>query len=87
MSNTYLSITKRPFSPGRFAVAAASRNVCQCLVGAATSAVIEPMSRVMGNGWAYTTLAILFMLSIEGSRQTMRHGVRWRATKRENANL
>lgn len=74
-------------SPGKFAVAAAARNVCQCLVGAATSAVIEPMCRAMGNGWAYTTLAILFVFSLVGSGQAMTNGVDWRLAKREKASV
>ncbi|KAE8156683.1 major facilitator superfamily domain-containing protein [Aspergillus tamarii] len=56
--------------PGQFAVAAAARNVCQCLVGAATSAAIEPM-------------CILFMLSLIGSWATVKHGMEWRKAKRE----
>jgi hypothetical protein len=74
------------FSPGQFAVAAAARNICQCLVGAVISAAIEPMSKAMGNGWAYTTPAILFMLSLTGSWATMKHGMEWRKTKRDKAN-
>ena len=47
-------------------------------MGAGISAAIEPMSGAMGNGWAYTTLALLFVLSLVGSMATMKYGVEWR---------
>jgi hypothetical protein len=40
----------------------------------------------MGNGWAYTTFAILLIFSLEGSRQVMIHGLEWRKLKQEKAN-
>lgn len=36
--------------PGQPATATAANNVVRCLLGAAASAAIEPMSRAMGNG-------------------------------------
>lgn len=44
------------------------------------------MCQAMGNGWAYTTLGILFMLSLIGSWATVKHGMEWRKAKREKAN-
>ncbi|EFR02297.1 hypothetical protein MGYG_05295 [Nannizzia gypsea CBS 118893] len=78
-----LNVLMSDIHPGQFAVAAAARNICQCLVGAATSAIIEPMSTAMGNGWAYTTLAMLFIFSLTGPWATMRHGMEWRKIKSE----
>lgn len=39
----------------------------------------------MGNGLAYTVLALLFVISSAGPAATMRYGVRWRKEKQEKA--
>lgn len=71
--------------PGRAATATAANNVVRCLLGAAASAAIVPMSAAMGNGWAYTVLALLFMLSSAGLALTMKYGIQWRKAKKEKA--
>jgi predicted MFS family arabinose efflux permease len=45
--------------PGKSASATAANNLFRCELGAAASAAIGPMGLVMGEGWAYTTLALI----------------------------
>lgn len=71
--------------PGKPATATAANNVVRCLLGAAASAAILPMSEAMGNGWAYTVLALLFVVSSIGPLFTMKYGIKWRREKRERA--
>ena len=39
----------------------------------------------MGNGWAYTVLALLFILSSLGPAASMKYGIKWRSAKKEKA--
>ncbi|RAL63908.1 hypothetical protein DID88_003096 [Monilinia fructigena] len=71
--------------PGQFAVAAAARNIGQCLLAAIISATIDPMSRAMGSSWAYTTLALIFGLSLLGPVVILKYGTKWRESKRERS--
>ncbi|TKA64624.1 hypothetical protein B0A55_09564 [Friedmanniomyces simplex] len=71
--------------PGQPATATAANNVTRCLIGAAATAAIIPMSDAMGNGWAYTVLALLFTVSCVGPIASMRYGVQWRRAKKEKA--
>ncbi|KAJ6009171.1 hypothetical protein N7522_004187 [Penicillium canescens] len=45
--------------PGKSATATAANNLFRCELGAAASAAVSPMVSAMGNGWAYTTLALV----------------------------
>ena len=69
--------------PGKPATATAANNVVRCLLGAAATAAIGPMSDVMGNGWAYTVLGVISIGSSIGPLAAMKYGVRWRREKRE----
>ncbi|KAF2724354.1 MFS general substrate transporter [Polychaeton citri CBS 116435] len=69
--------------PGIPAAATAANNVVRCLLGAAASAAIQPMVEAMGNGWAYTLLALLFLLSTTGPLASMKYGIQWRKAKKE----
>ena len=71
--------------PGRPATATAANNITRCLLGAAASAAIGPMSDAMGNGWAYTVLALLFVLSSAGPLACMKYGIKWRKAKKAKA--
>ncbi|CAD6586572.1 MAG: hypothetical protein ASARMPRED_002763 [Alectoria sarmentosa] len=50
--------------PGRSGAAAAANNLFRCTLGAAASAVIEPMNNAIGRGWAFTTLALISASSV-----------------------
>ena len=71
--------------PGKPATATAANNVVRCLLGAAASAAIGPMSSAMGRGWAYTTLALIFAVSTLGPVASMRYGIKWRKAKQARA--
>jgi len=68
--------------PGKPATATAANNVCRCCLGAAATAAIGPMSDALGNGWAYTILALLFVVSSIGTLFVMKHGIKWRKAKK-----
>jgi hypothetical protein len=67
--------------PSQASSATAASNVVRCLLGAAASAAILPMSDAMGDGWAYTTFALLFLLSCGGLLVIMKHGIAWRSER------
>ncbi|KAK0303975.1 hypothetical protein LTR82_017383 [Friedmanniomyces endolithicus] len=71
--------------PSAPATATAANNVLRCLIGAAATAAIIPMSDAVGNGWAYTILALFFIGSCAGPIASMRYGVEWRRVKKEKA--
>ena len=71
--------------PGKAATVTAASNVTRCLLGAAASAAIVPMSDAMGNGWAYTLIALLFVLSSIGPAASTKYGIKWRKAKKEKA--
>jgi len=67
--------------PGRPAAASAANNLIRCELGAAASAAIEPMSKAMGRGWAYTTLALIAAVFAPTLIFIMRHGITLRKKK------
>ncbi|KAK0248878.1 hypothetical protein LTS09_015963 [Friedmanniomyces endolithicus] len=71
--------------PAAPATATAANNVLRCLIGAAATAAIIPMSDAVGNGWAYTILALFFIGSCAGPIASMRYGIEWRRAKKEKA--
>ncbi|EED18640.1 bicyclomycin resistance protein, putative [Talaromyces stipitatus ATCC 10500] len=81
-------------NPGKPANVSAANNVVKCLVGAAASAAIVPMSQTIGYGlflmcqcwgvsWAYTILGVLFLTSSLGPIASMSYGIAWRRAKKE----
>lgn len=56
-----LNVLMTDIWPGKAASATAANNLIRCELGAAASAAIDPMSQAMGRGWAYTTLALIYM--------------------------
>lgn len=80
-----LNVLMLDIYPGQPATATAANNVFRCLLGAAASAAITPMSNAIGNGWAYTILAVLFALSLLGLLVSVRYGMQWRRAKKEKA--
>jgi MFS family permease len=72
--------------PTQATSASAANNLVRCLLGAASSAAILPMSDAMGEGWAYTTLALMFLLSCGGLLVVMKHGPQWRKARQAKEN-
>ncbi|GFF55511.1 MFS antiporter QDR2 [Aspergillus lentulus] len=64
--------------PKRSAAATAANNLFRCELGAGASAAIAPMTNAMGHGWAYTTLALICVLSTGCLWWTMFFGIRCR---------
>ena len=80
-----LNVVMVDIYPGKPATATAANNVVRCLLGAAASAAIVPMSDAMGNGWAYTIIGLLFAVASIGPVYTMKYGIKWRRSKKEKA--
>ncbi|KAK9237466.1 major facilitator superfamily domain-containing protein [Lipomyces kononenkoae] len=78
-----LNILMVDIYPGKPATATAASNLVRCELGAAASAVIVPMTNAMGQGWAYTLLALLFVAYSPALLLTMKYGPRWRRAKKE----
>ncbi|GIK05324.1 hypothetical protein Aspvir_009431 [Aspergillus viridinutans] len=64
--------------PKRSAAATAANNLFRCELGAGASAAIAPMTNAMGHGWAYTTLALICVLSTGCLWWMMFYGIRCR---------
>ncbi|KAK1758919.1 major facilitator superfamily domain-containing protein [Echria macrotheca] len=65
--------------PGKAGAAVAANNLTRCLVGAAATAVIVPMTNALGAGGAYTLIGGLYVVFLPGMFIVMRRGMRWRA--------
>jgi len=64
--------------PGKSASATAANNLFRCELGAASSAAITPMSLAMGDGWAYTTLALISIAVSPCLWVVATKGIKWR---------
>ncbi|KAK7982086.1 major facilitator superfamily domain-containing protein [Apiospora saccharicola] len=68
---------------GHAGAATAANNLTRCLVGAAATAVINPMIDGIGDGWAFFLLGSLSFAGAPMLLLIMKHGVRWRKEKGE----
>ncbi|OHE90790.1 major facilitator superfamily transporter [Colletotrichum orchidophilum] len=64
--------------PGKAGTATAANNFTRCLLGAAATAAIIPMINGMGVGWAFTLLALLYIVFSPALLAIMYWGVKWR---------
>ncbi|CAG8281942.1 unnamed protein product [Penicillium salamii] len=64
--------------PGKSATATAANNLFRCELGAAASAAISPMALAMGQGWAYTTLALISIAVSPCLWVVALNGIKWR---------
>jgi cyanate permease len=60
------------------ATATAAVNLVRCLMSAGGSAAIIPMCRTMNPGWAFTFIALIYVLLIAVVFWIMRDGMKWR---------
>ncbi|KAI0159284.1 major facilitator superfamily transporter [Pestalotiopsis sp. NC0098] len=74
-------------NPGNAGAATASNNLTRCLVGAAASAVIEPMIKGIGSGWAFFILGALQLVLAPVLFLIMKNGIKWRKSKEEKKRL
>jgi len=68
-------------NPGTAGAASAANNVTRNLLGAATTAFINPLLTAVGAGWGFTILALANIVFFPAVWLVMRNGVRWRQEK------
>ncbi|PTB52535.1 hypothetical protein M431DRAFT_556908 [Trichoderma harzianum CBS 226.95] len=78
-SMNLLLVDLYPNSPS---TASAANNLTRCLLSAGGSAVIDPMIRKMGTGWAYTLVGILIIALSPSLLIVTRYGPVWREERR-----
>lgn len=69
------------------AAATAAVNFARCLMSAGGTAAIIPMCRTMNPGWAFTFLALVYVLLIGVVFWVMANGMRWRQELEEKKRL
>lgn len=69
------------------AAATAAVNFVRCLMSAAGSAAIIPMCHAMNPGWAFTFLALVYVVLIGVVFWVMRDGMRWRQESEEKKRI
>ena len=68
--------------PGRNASATAAVNLARCLLGAGTTASVNPTINKLGTGWTFTMWTLIMVLSLGLVGVQQRYGAAWRK-KRE----
>ncbi|CAF9935788.1 hypothetical protein IMSHALPRED_010351 [Imshaugia aleurites] len=84
MTTTYnsLNILLVDLYPDSPSTASAASNFTRCLMGAAGSAVIEPMISRMGSGWAFTLVGLIVVVASPMLYVVRRWGPVWREERR-----
>ncbi|KAI8626548.1 MFS general substrate transporter [Xylariaceae sp. FL1651] len=70
-------------NPGVAGAATAANNLTRCLVGAGASAFINPLITAVGSGWAFTIIALSYVVFFPAIWAVLKNGTRWRAEKLE----
>ncbi|PNP55148.1 hypothetical protein THARTR1_04837 [Trichoderma harzianum] len=78
-SMNLLLVDLYPNSPS---TASAANNLTRCLLAAGGSAVIEPMIRKIGTGWAYTIIGVIIIVLSPSLLVVTRYGPVWREERR-----
>ncbi|KAA8564889.1 hypothetical protein EYC84_010659 [Monilinia fructicola] len=73
--------------PGAAGTATAAFNLVRCLLGAGSTALIVPMVEKMGLGWAYTFIALLYVVLSPMLFAVMIWGPRWRKEGAESERM
>jgi hypothetical protein len=73
-----VSILMVDINPGIAGTATAAYNLIRCILGAASTALIVPMTDAMGLGWAYTLIALIYVLLSPMLLAIIRWGPGWR---------
>ncbi|RWA04475.1 hypothetical protein EKO27_g10632 [Xylaria grammica] len=74
-------------NPGAAGAATAANNLTRCLVGAGASAFINPLMTAVGAGWAFTIIALSYVVFFPALWLVLRNGVKWRKEKAHKAEL
>ncbi|KAK8080886.1 Itaconate transport protein [Apiospora hydei] len=67
------------------ATATAANNFVRCLAGAVATAIIEILIGAWGRGWAYTFLALLFLIPSPILWVIQKNGPKWREERRQRS--
>ncbi|KAE9375365.1 MFS multidrug transporter-like protein [Stipitochalara longipes BDJ] len=82
-STQCISILIVDINPGLAGTATAAFNLIRCLLGAAATALILPMTDAMGLGWSYTLIADVYVLLSPMLWVVVRWGPGWRRERTE----
>jgi MFS family permease len=82
-STQTISILIVDINPNVAGTATAAFNLIRCLLGAAATALILPMTRRMGLGWAYTFIGLVYLVLSPMLLAVMKYGPRWRRERKE----
>ncbi|KAI1109841.1 major facilitator superfamily domain-containing protein [Nemania sp. NC0429] len=74
-------------NPGAAGSATAANNLTRCLVGAGASAFINPLMTAVGAGWAFTIIALSYVVFFPALWLVLKNGMRWRAAQARKAEL
>jgi MFS family permease len=74
-------------NPGAAGAATAANNLTRCLVGAGASAFINPLMSAVGAGWAFTIIALSYVVFFPALWVVMRNGVKWRKARAQKEEL
>jgi sugar phosphate permease len=80
-----VSILIVDINPGQAGTATAAFNLVRCLLGAAATAVILPMTERMGLGWSYVLVGLVWIVMAPMLWAVVRWGPQWRRERRERA--
>ncbi|KAI1302715.1 MFS general substrate transporter [Xylaria venustula] len=74
-------------NPGVAGSATAANNLTRCLLGAGSSAFINPLMSAVGSGWAFTIFGLSYIFFSPVMWLLLKYGVKWRAEKVQRAEL
>ncbi|TAQ90919.1 hypothetical protein B7494_g812 [Chlorociboria aeruginascens] len=86
-STQTISILIVDVNPGQAGSATAAFNLVRCLLGAAATALIVPMTDAMGLGWSYTLIGLIFVALSPMLLVVMKFGPQWRKAKKAKEDL
>ncbi len=78
-----LSILIIDISPGKAATATAAFNLTRCLLGAAMTAVVNPMINALGRGWTFTLISLIWVVLSPMMWAVVKWGSQWRKERQE----
>lgn len=82
-STQVISILIVDINPSKVGTATAAFNLIRCLLGAAATALILPMTDTMGLGWSYTFIGLIYVVFSPMLFAVIKWGPGWRKTRWE----
>lgn len=77
--NNSVNVLLVDIHPGKPGSATAANNFTRCLLGAGSTAIIEPMMDAVGVGWSFTIMGALYIICAPFLVMVMKRGMKWRA--------